>query len=137
MDSPLRLGRRYPLHAVYPTLELQLAVRSVAADLEDDFLVPADANLVRAQHLHLPTVALGVARIHAEEILREECRLVAARPCPYLHDHVFVVVRVAWHQRQAQPLAQLRLLRLERARLFARQLRQVWVPVVAAERLRS
>ena len=62
-----------------------------AADIGDRLLVAADAGFVHVHHLELPLMRIGVALIHAEEIGREQRRLVAAGAGAHLEDGVLGV----------------------------------------------
>ncbi len=57
-------------------------------------------RLARAlgDHLHAPAVALGVARVHAEEVAGEERALVAAGAGADLEEQVLLVVGIARQQ---------------------------------------
>ena len=60
--------------------------------MRDDFLDAADAGVAQIQHLDLPALALGVARVHAEQVRREQRRLVAAGAgADFEHDVLRVV----------------------------------------------
>ena len=95
VDPAARLGRRDALDAVDAALELEAAVGAVAADLDDGLLDPVDAGLVHAHDLGLVPVPAGVARVHPEQLGREQRGLVATGPGPDLEDDVAIVVRVA------------------------------------------
>ena len=69
----------HALDAVDAALVLQSRVGALALDLEDDLLQAADAALAVRHHFDLPAAVLGVARVHAEEVGREERGFVAAR----------------------------------------------------------
>ena len=87
---PLGLGGRHALDPMDAGLPAQALVHALAIDREDDLLVAAQLGGGAVQGLDLPFAALGVARIHAEEIGHEEGGLVASRPRPYLHDDALV-----------------------------------------------
>ena len=95
VDAALGLGRRHALHAVHAGLELHLRVDLVALDPERDLLEAAALGLVRVDLLDLPLLELGVARVHAVEVAREDGGLVTARAGADLDDDVLVVVGVA------------------------------------------
>src|SRR5262249_60288303 len=106
-DAPLRLGRRNALHPVAAGLELELGIRALPDDADDDFLVSADVPRRLGYQLDLPALALGVARGHAEQIAGNERGLSSPPAGPDLQEDVALVVRVL---RQEHLL----LLRLER-----------------------
>ena len=95
------------LHAVHAALELEPAVGAVAVDLDDRLLDAVDAGLVQVEDLGREAVARGVAQVHPVQLGREERRLLAARAGPDLHDHVAVVVGVAWQEQDLEVLEQL------------------------------
>jgi hypothetical protein len=78
VDAALGFGFRHALHAVAAGLELQPRIGAVAGQPADDFAVAAELGFAGRQNLDLPALALGVARIHAEEVAGEQRRLVAA-----------------------------------------------------------
>jgi hypothetical protein len=65
---PLASVSGHALHAVDAALVLQPAVDVAALDERDDFLDAAAARLAQVQHLDLPALALGVARVHPEQV---------------------------------------------------------------------
>jgi len=95
MNAPLRLGLGYALHAVPSRLELELGVGTLPDDARDDFLEAAHVARAFRNQLELPFVAFGVARIHAKQVAREQCGLVAAGPGAYFEEHVALVVGIA------------------------------------------
>src|SRR5919202_1182472 len=105
MNPPARLSNRYALHAMNATFKLQVAVSTIAADLEDDLLEAADPGLVTGEDLDLPVFPLGVERIHPEEVGGKERGLVATGPGPDLDDDVLLVHRILRDQ-QHPDLAQ-------------------------------
>src|SRR6185503_9101379 len=69
----------------------------------DHFLVAAELGVALRDDLDLPPLALGIARVHAEQVAGEQRRLVAAGPRAHCEEQVAVVVRVARQQRFLQP----------------------------------
>ena len=57
----------------------------------DDLLDAAEVALGEADHLDPPALQLGVALVHAQEVAREQRRLVAARAGTDLDDRVLLV----------------------------------------------
>ena len=98
---PLRLGLGHALHAVHAALVLQAAVHLAALDHDDRFL---DAAAARSRSSDIsvdpPALALGEARVHPEQIGREQRGLVAARARPDLEHDVLLVVRVLGHEQE-------------------------------------
>jgi hypothetical protein len=109
-------------------LELERRVRALADDARDHFLVAAELGRALRDDLDLPALALGVARVHAEQVAGEQRRLVAAGAGAHLEEQVAVVVRVARQQR----LLQLGLELLHRARALLQLL--VGVAFIEARR---
>ena len=102
VDAALRLGLRHALHAMAAGFELELRVRALPGDARDHLLVAAQLRGALGDQLDLPALALGVARVHAEQVAGEERRLVAAGAGAHLEEQVAVVVRVARQQRLLQ-----------------------------------
>src|SRR4029453_11327524 len=98
VDATLRLRRRHALHAVRAGLELQLRVDAAARDAAGHLAVAAVLAAAFGQEVDAPPLALGVARIHAEEVAREYCRLVAARGGADFEEDVGVVERAGRHE---------------------------------------
>src|SRR5947209_3781435 len=94
VDAPLGLGGGHSLDAVAAGLEFELGVGALPDDARDDLLVPAGVARRLRYHLHLPALAFRVARIHAEEVAREERRLVSAGPGADLEEDVALIVGV-------------------------------------------
>src|SRR5436309_84414 len=103
VDTTLCLGHRHALDAMHARLEFQLAVRAFAGDPEDDLLETTLLRIALRQHLDLPAMALGVARVHPVEIEREERRFFPTLPGADLHDDVLLIEGIARHQQAAQP----------------------------------
>ena len=118
MNASLRLCRRHALHPMRARLELELRVNAVAGDAADDFLVAAVLSLAGRQDLDAPASILGVFRIHAKQVAREDRGLVAAGPRPNLEINIAVVERVGRNQRFLQVEQQLLALLLERRELL-------------------
>jgi len=125
VDAPLRLGLRHALNAVDAALELQPAEHALAGDRGDDFLVAAHLAFGDAIDLYAPAVVLGVALVHAEEIAREQRRLVAASAGAHFQDGRGVLVLVARGQQQGDLALQVRQLLLQPLQFVARQLRHL------------
>ncbi len=94
VDAALRLGGRHALHAVRARLELEARIGAAADHAADDFLVAAVLAGALAQHLDLPALPLGKAGVHAEQVAREDRRLVAAGAGADLEEDVGVVALV-------------------------------------------
>ena len=85
-----------------PDSNLSLRVRAAAFDARDDFLVAAVLAGAGGQHLELPALALGVARVHAEQVAGENRRLVAAGAGAHFEEDVGVVARILRDQQQTE-----------------------------------
>ena len=127
VDAAARFGRRHALHAVDAALVLQPAVDALAFDERDDFLGAAAARLAQVEHLEPPALALGVARVHAEEVRREERRFVAAGARADFQHDVLRVVRVLRNEQDLQVGEQRVAPRLERRQLLLRELAHVGI----------
>jgi hypothetical protein len=102
VDAALGLGGRHALHAVAARLELQLAVAAVADHADHHFLEAADFARAFAHQLAAPALALGVARVHAQQVAGEQGRLVAAGAGPDFQERVAHVIRVLGQQQLLQ-----------------------------------
>ena len=98
MDATLRLGLRHALHAMHAGFEFQPGEHALAGDIGDDFLVAAGGQLARRDDGDLPAMGVGVALIHAEQIGREQSRLLAAGPGAHLEDGALLVGGVLGQQ---------------------------------------
>ena len=103
VDAALRFGFRHALHAVRAGFELQLRIRAAAFDARDDFLEAAVfARDWRIRLSTLPALALGIARVHAEQVAGEDRRLVAAGAGAHFQVDVAFVARVLRDQVRQQ-----------------------------------
>ena len=94
MDASGRLGRRHPLHAMHPALELQPVERALALDHRDDFLDTSHGGFLARDHVHPEPVGSRVLLVHAEDLAGEERGFLPAGPGPHLEQDVAVVVRI-------------------------------------------
>ena len=129
VDAAGGFGDGHALHPMDAALELQPAPGAAAVDEQDHVLEPADTGRAGVHHLDPPALALGVLRVHAGEIRREQRRLVAAGAGANLHEDVPLVVRVA---RQQEPLQLLLERRLPGGEVVDLRLRQLGELAVAA-----
>src|SRR5688500_2035998 len=83
---------------MHARLELELAVRALTDDAEDDLLEAALLRVALRQDLDLPAMTLGVARVHPVEIEREERCLFSTFAGADLDDDVLLVERIARHE---------------------------------------
>jgi hypothetical protein len=124
---PEASGGGHPLHAVHAALEAELGVDAVALDHGDDFLDAALAGAGHGHHVDLPALALRVALVHAEDLGGEEGRLLAARPCPDLQQHVLLVVGILGDEQRRDLGVQRVAPRFESAQLLMGHLAHVGV----------
>lgn len=96
-----------------PDSNFQPRVRAFAHQPGDHFLVAAEVRRRFAYDLHLPALAFGKARVHAQQVAGEEGRFITARAGADFHEDVAVVVRI-FRQQQALQFA------FERRHPFAR-----------------
>ncbi len=87
-----------------------------------DRLEASDPRVVPVHDLDLPAARLGVARVHAEKLRREERGLVAAGARADLQEHVARVLRVLRKQEDFQLLLDLGQARRQRRALGRREL---------------
>src|SRR5258708_4310879 len=102
VDAPLCLGLGHALYAMPARLELELRVHALPDDPGDDLLVAAQLGGTFRDDLDLPGRALCIAGVHAEEIAREQRRLVAPGAGAYLEEGIALVVGVLGKQRLLQ-----------------------------------
>src|SRR5579875_1065320 len=98
MEPATRFSHRHSLHPVAAAFVLQRAVGPASMYLEDHFFHAARCTLAGAYQFKVPSPPFGIPRVHAVELPRKQRRLFTAGAGPDLHDHVLVVVRIAWHE---------------------------------------
>ena len=109
---------RHALHAMHAALVFQLAVDALAAHQRDDFLEPAHRRLAHGREFHAPALRFGIARVHAENLGREQRGLVAARARADFEHHVLLVVGILGQQQDLQLLLDLHQSRAPAARFL-------------------
>ena len=114
-------------------LVLEPREHPLARDLGHDLLDPAEIALARGQDLAAPALQIGVALVHAQEVAREQRRLVAAGAGADLQDRVLVVGRVLGQQQQPHLPLQLGQASRELALLRLHQIRHVGIARHRAE----
>ena len=82
--------------------KLQFREHAGAGDGRDDFLIPARFGGVGGHQLHLPADRIGIALIHAEQVAREQGRLVPASPGADFQHGRARIGRIAGQQLQRQ-----------------------------------
>ena len=100
----LGFGLGYPLHPVAAGFKLEAAVDVLAVHLGDHLLVAAVLAVVAADDGDAPALALGITGVHAEQIPREDRRLVATGTGADLQVAVVVILGVARQQHHLQRL---------------------------------
>src|SRR5277367_2120993 len=113
-----------------PALVLEPRVRAASADQRDHFLDSAESRVAHGQHFELEAVALGVARVHAEEVAGKKRRFFAAGACANFQDYVLLVVRIARSQQLLELLFDGAEIFLQRRHLGLGQFAQVSVVAV-------
>ena len=78
MNSASALCDGDALDAVSAALVFEFAEGSRAVNRENNFLEAADCRGICVDNVNVPTLPLGVARVHPEQLARKECRLLAA-----------------------------------------------------------
>src|SRR3989454_12533041 len=104
MHAALRLGFGHALDAMDATLVLQLRIGAVAMDFEHYLVVAAFLAMRDVHHLHLPALALGPFRVHAEEVGCKQRRLLPTLSALYLDDDVPVVIGILGQEQHLEPL---------------------------------
>ena len=112
--------------------EFQFRIRAAAVDAGDDFLEAAVFASAGRFHFDFPALALGVARVHAEQVAGEDRGFVAAGAGAHFQIHAAVVAGVLRHQLRHQLGVEFRQPGLSGVDLFFGQFRQLRV---AAHRL--
>ena len=127
MDAAARLRGRHALDAVDAALVFELAVDAAPLDHRDHFLQPADAGIAARHHFDAPPLPFGVHRVHAEQLGREQRRLVAAGAGADLEHDVLVVVRILGNEQDLELGEQRVAAHDQRLELFSRQFAHVRV----------
>src|SRR5437899_11403950 len=102
MSASLLLRLRHALHAMYAALILQSGIHFLSLNGGDDFLQAAERRRRAFEHFHVPSLRLGVARIHAEKLAGKKRGLVSASPGANLEQYVLLVVRVLGKKQQLE-----------------------------------
>ena len=127
MDAALGFGGWHPLHAVAAGLKLQFGIGPKAHQPGDDFFVAAQVGFAGRDNFHLPAVAFGKARVHAEQVGGKQRRFVAARAGAHFQKNIALVVGVARQQELLQRQLQHNQPLLAVFQLGLRQFAHVWV----------
>src|SRR5471032_3531059 len=80
VDTALGFGFRHALHAMGAGLEFQLAIDMLTLDPGNDLFIAAVLTLVLREDFHSPATTLGVTRIHAKQVARENRRFITTGP---------------------------------------------------------
>src|SRR5260221_536652 len=126
-DAALRLGSRDSLDSMNASLVLEAGVHAIPRDERDGLLDAPRRRVAPRQHLHLPSDGLGVARVHAKEVPREQRRFLAAGAGPDLEQRILVVVRILRQKQHPDPLLEEVLLLLQLKELVPRARRKLGV----------
>ncbi len=98
MDAALGFGGGNPLNAMGTGLELEPGVDALALHPRDDLLVAALLAVAGTDHLDLPALVLGVARVHAKQVAGEQRRFVTAGSRAHLEKDVTPIIGILGHQ---------------------------------------
>ena len=102
VDASPALGDGHALDAVHAGFKLEPGEHALASDRGDHLLIPAELGGGRAHELGPPALLVGIALVHAEQVAREQSRLVAAGAGADLEDGGARVGGVAGEQSQRQ-----------------------------------
>src|SRR5947207_11352488 len=80
MNPPLRLGFRHALHSMPAPFKPQMAISTVALDVDDHFLKSISLRNRKVGYIEFPAALLAVASIHLVKIPAKQRRLFAPGP---------------------------------------------------------
>src|SRR5438093_50132 len=115
------------------TLELQPAPGAATVDEQDRVLDSAYAGDAGVDDLDPPPLTLGVLRVHADQLRREERGLVAPGAGADLEEDILLVIRITREQEALELLLERRLAAGELVDLRLRQLRQLAVAALGQD----
>ncbi len=98
MDAPAAFGHRHALDAMHAGFEFQPGEHAAPGDAGHHLLDAAQAGIVELQRLEAPAAQGGIALIHAEQLRREQGRLLAAGAGAHFENGVLVVGLVLGQQ---------------------------------------
>ena len=98
MDAALGLGLRHALHPVHTALVLEAVVGPGTIHREDGFLHAAKLGLVQVEHFQLPSPALHIHGVHAQQTVGKQGRFLAACAAADLHNDIFAIVHIFGQQ---------------------------------------
>ncbi len=99
---------------------LELAVDLVAVDQRDDFFEPAHGGFAAGRDFKFPALRFAVARVHAENLGREQGCLIAPGAGANFEHHVLFVVGILGQQQNFELLFDLQFFGLELRHLLLR-----------------
>ena len=102
MDASAAFRHRHALDAVHAALELQPREHALSRHRGDDFLVTAHIGHRGGDQFDLPAAFLGITRIHAKQIAREQRGFIAASPGPDFEHRRALVRRILGEQREGE-----------------------------------
>ena len=94
MDTALRLGHGYALHAMYTGFVLERTVDVLTGHIEDDLLIAAYGAFVEGRDGLFESFDLEILGVHAEEVTGKNSRLVTACTATNLHNDVLAVLGI-------------------------------------------
>ena len=130
VDASLRLGFRYPLHAMDAGLMLEPAIRPFPTRAENDFAIAAGVVEVLGCQLDAHSERFGKTHVHARQIPSKNAGFVAAGAGANLDENVPVVVGVAGKHQLGKFAFEFAGTVAERARLVLREFPQLAVALV-------
>src|SRR5436190_6873834 len=127
VDASLRLRRGDALHAMHAALEAELRVDVLAVHERDALFVAAGRALALREDLDRPSLRLGEAAVHAEEVGGEERGFLTAFTAADLEDDVLLVVRIRGKEEKLDLLFEDAALRLQLGQLDLDELTQLGI----------
>ena len=102
VNASTGLSLRHALHAMHAGFMLQFRIDFLAFNQRDGFLHTADSGFGSIENLHLPALAFGIARIHAQDIGSKQGCFIAAGAGANLQNHVLFIVGILRNQQELE-----------------------------------
>lgn len=125
----------HTLDAVHARLIFQARKHVLALDRGDHFLETAKLSFIGLHDLDLPAVEIGITLVHAQQVGREQRRLIAAGSRAHLQDDAFLVGFVLGQQQQLDAMLQIGQARGQRIAFLARKLAHLGVDLARFQHL--
>ena len=103
---------------------------SIGRQLEHNLLVASRSTRSLVRNLKFPALALGIFRIHPEQVTCENRRLVTTSTSTDLHHRILTVIRIGRNQQQLDILLHFRNLRLYLGNLLTSHLAQILILLI-------